>query len=249
MPREAHRIADAPRENLHAGPIRLHPEDGGVRLRPLHDVAGSADLEIEQPVGTESQVFPAVHEVGRKLVVQNRLFGRRTATGYLHEVEDTIETRHAADLRHIKRPVLERDTVWRGETARDGEHLVGLPVTISVDDRVHDVLSRADKHRSVRGKRHGSGALDVSGVELDRETGRQLDQLQMGNGAAGRHRGRKWIPAAARSATLRTSARLAGLRLGEHEKRAADHGEGREGDDWFHDGSSSVTHHDTSTEG
>ena len=113
MPCVADGIADAACEDFPLG-VRLgfHADDRRVRIAAIENVARRADRAVEQAVGSERQIFPAVHPVGRQLVGQHGLLrGRAAAAGDLDEVEDAVVPRDSAVFRDVQRAVLERDAV------------------------------------------------------------------------------------------------------------------------------------------
>jgi hypothetical protein len=86
---------------------------------------------------------------------------------------DVVEAEDLARGCDVQRPVPHRDAVRLRQTAGDRQDLVGVVVTVTIDDRVDLAgILRPDEHGTLRAERHHAGVADVLGEHLDFEAGR-----------------------------------------------------------------------------
>src|SRR5207244_12266393 len=76
MPRKSHRITNTHRESLQPRAVRVHPVDYCVSRVGLANIARRSDRYIEHAVRTESDEFPPMVFLMRKLVVDDYWFRR-----------------------------------------------------------------------------------------------------------------------------------------------------------------------------
>ena len=131
VPVEPDGVPHSRREHLESGPVRPHPQDRGIaRVGPFADVARSPHRDVEQPVGSEPDEFPAVVFVLREGIVDDDRLGRGLQPRFdpvvpqdpvdLGDVERTPAKRHAVGARKFRAIVTTRwvpSAVSPGRTA------------------------------------------------------------------------------------------------------------------------------------
>ena len=130
VPGETDRVPEAPRVDLDAGAVAMHPKNAAVvTLRAAH-VARRADRKIEKPVRSELQHLPAVMPLGRQPVGDDYGSGRVVQPGL-----DVVEAEDGADGRHVERPVAERDPARHPQPRCDLAHALAAAVAVFVGHR------------------------------------------------------------------------------------------------------------------
>jgi hypothetical protein len=174
IPVEADAVAYAARENLHAGSVGFEARDRGIRGVAQANVAGRADGNVEEAVGTETDELPAVQRVVWIAVVEHDRVRRM-----LEVALDVVIAEDSPCVGHVEGAVAERDTVRRGETRSDHQSVVTDAVVVSVDDGVnHARTLGADEERSILAERHLASVLRAAREEADVEAGWELDRAE-----------------------------------------------------------------------
>ena len=171
MPVEADRIADAARDDLHAGAVGVVAADLAVGAGiDLADVAVRADLHIHLSVRAERHVFPIVVDgVGQIIGL-----GQLHRLGELVEIVlDLVVAIDLVDREHVERAVLECEAVGLRQALDDS---LGLALAVLVRDGIDAPDDpRAHEHGALVAHHHGAGARMAARPDLGLEACRQLD--------------------------------------------------------------------------
>ena len=170
VPGKTDRVPEAPRVDLNARAVGMHPKDGAVvALRAAH-IARRADREIEKAVRSELQHLPAVMPLRRQPVGDDRGSGRVVQPGL-----DVVEAEDGADGRHVERPVAERDPARHPQPRCDLAHTLAAAVAVFVGHREHaPFLAGADEEGALLAPGHLPCIGDCR-EGLDDEAFREMD--------------------------------------------------------------------------
>ena len=127
VPGETHRVPEAPRVDLDARAVGMHPKDGAVVAFRAAHIARRADRKIEKTVRSELQHLPAVMPVGRQPVGDDHGSGR-VAQSRLN----LVEAEDGVDRRHVERPVAERDPARHPQPRCDLAHALATTVAVFI---------------------------------------------------------------------------------------------------------------------
>ena len=179
-------VADAERPDLGIAGLGIDAADLREAGRREADVEGRSERQIEPAILVDGDVFPAMRDVGRHVVIHHLAGAEIVEIGFGVFVFDQL----------VDRDDVER-AVEKGEAGRHGEALedgLDLPLSAIVLDRI-DVAEAegADKQRALVAPGHLPRLQHVGGVDFDTEALRQLDLLhhrrKFGVRSAGRRTG------------------------------------------------------------
>jgi hypothetical protein len=174
MPIEADGVSNTASQDLEVAAIGTHVGDGSVtRVLRLTDIAGCAHGNVELSIGPESDEFPSVMLVSRKVVSDDDGLRRIVQSGF-----DVIEAKHSAHFRHVERTVTKGDTVGHVEVRGHDVDFISAPVSFAIRDGV-DIVARAVAYeeRSLLTQSQRPSVRNVCRVELDSEARRKMNLL------------------------------------------------------------------------
>ena len=170
VPVEPDGVPHPRREHLKSGSVRPHPQDRGVaRVGPSADVARSPHRDVEHPVGSEPDEFPAVVFVLREVFIDDDRLGRGLQPRF-----DPVVPQDPVDLRDVERTPAKRHAVGPAQVPGDRDDPVGSFRRIPGEDGIYLPGLGADEERPPFPERHGPGIGDL-GVRCDPEARRKLD--------------------------------------------------------------------------
>src|SRR5262249_18387980 len=105
MPIESYRVTNSRRKHFEPGTISVHSIDNAMAVVGTTDVAGRTDRNVQHPVGTKGNEFPALVPVTRKFIAHDYRL-----RGTLQLRFNVVVACHAGDLYDVQRSIPKRNT-------------------------------------------------------------------------------------------------------------------------------------------
>ena len=177
MPVKPHGISDPVGEYLQTRPVRPHAQHRSVAFifRPA-SITGGSHWHIKPAIRPHGDESPAVAPVPGKAIPNQHRIGGIRQPGF-----NAVKAPHLMGFRHVEVSLMKSHTVGRAHLLGQGDDLVPLVISIGVHHRIDGPLSPgADKKGAVGTQGHGTSVRNITGVKVDAESGRKLNEIQTG---------------------------------------------------------------------